>query len=820
MLFEIRTDKCVTCLACVRVCPVDAIGVDGSDVRIIEDVCVSCGECLPACPHDAVEGRGQLALAMELAGSGRAILILGVEAEVYFHPHEPEQLVNACRRAGFATVYRGVLGDELVAEEYRRLWNEANGGTIIRSTCPVVVDTVRRNYPDLVKYLAPVQTPVQAEAAYVRAKHGRNQKIVYGGVCLTEGGDMVDATITLQELEELLRVRGGDISAQPKVIEGTAEVRRRHLSAAGGLPLPVLQHEPQASVRFRKMRGLGQLDTIAHALSEDGVELGFVDLLPCEGCLDHPLLGPREELFKRRRILQAYEPSRSSERVTEPGYEIDVTTSFEPMSDGHGAVSEAQIEDVIRRIGTAPNGRHWDCGACGFDTCRKFATAYVKRRATLSQCLPHQELRAIQAHEEAAVDELTGLATYRVLRDRLRQEVARALRNGGSFAVLFADMDRFKNVNDSYGHQAGNEVLEMVAGVLAKTVRGTDMAARFGGDEFVVLLIATDAKGARKVAEEVRQLVEQAGIEDGYPPGMVTISVGVAPFESHLSGQQVLAAADKAQYRAKRSGGNRVVWLQDEQLSIGDGLVPAKKQDASDDSHAARHVDPSDSESLKEVPWGARRAEALIASLKGVISVRVVQTRGGEISEVHVLAETEFKPKQIVRNVESALLAQLGVKLDHRKISVAQTAEGLPIEAMEEQLVAERARKRAVVFRGVEVAPTETPHRVTITVTVALANEDEPLVAREESGDAPQMRVLAAARATVSILNGLMAEGTIDLAGAHLMDAFDSKVVLVGLHVLEARETRIQVGSCVIRGSVEQAAVLAVLDAGDRQITY
>ena len=77
------------------------------------------------------------------------------------------------------------------------------------------------------------------------------------------------------------------------------------------------------------------------------------------------------------------------------------------------------------------------------------------------------------------------------------------------------------------------------------------------------------------------------------------------------------------------------------------------------------------------------------------------------------------------------------------------------------------------------------------------------MVASEESGDAPQMRVLAAARATVSILNGLMEGGTVDLAGAHLMDAFDSKVVLVGLHVLESRETRIQVGSCVIRGSVE-----------------
>ena len=215
-------------------------------------------------------------------------------------------------------------------------------------------------------------------------------------------------------------------------------------------------------------------------------------------------------------------------------------------------------------------------------------------------------------------------------------------------------------------------------------------------------------------------------------------------------------------------------------------------------------------------PWDLRRAELLIASLKGVLSARVVASPAGEITEIHVLTEAEPTAKQVVRNVESALLAQLGVKLDHRKISVAQTADVLPIEAMEERVALEIARKRAVVFRRVEVTGTQGTDRVKVSVT--LEHDGSELTAAEDAGDAPKMRVLAAARAAVGIMDGLMQDGTVDLAGANLLEAFDATVVLVGLHVLEKRETRLHVGSCVIRASAEQAAVLAVLDAGNRQI--
>jgi hypothetical protein len=148
---------------------------------------------------------------------------------------------------------------------------------------------------------------------------------------------------------------------------------------------------------------------------------------------------------------------------------------------------------------------------------------------------------------------------------------------------------------------------------------------------------------------------------------------------------------------------------------------------------------------------------------------------------------------------------------------VAQTAEILPIEAMEDRAALDRARKRGVVFRRVEVTPTETPHRVTVTVTMERGGQE--LVARENAGDADKMRLAAAARAAVSILDGLTSTGTIDLAGARLVDAFDTRLAFVGIHVLEGRDARLHVGTCEVKGSVEQAGTLAVLDATNRWLT-
>ncbi|MGH2602940.1 MAG: diguanylate cyclase, partial [Dehalococcoidia bacterium] len=210
-------------------------------------------------------------------------------------------------------------------------------------------------------------------------------------------------------------------------------------------------------------------------------------------------------------------------------------------------------------IGRAPNGRPWDCGACGYPTCRAFAAAAALGRTTLKSCPPYLDKEARQAQLQAAVDALTELASFRVLRDRLANEVARSKRSGEGFAVLFADLDNFKQVNDRFGHEAGNEVLRASAKEFSTPIRSTDLAARYGGDEFVVVLVSTDVEGGRRVAEKLRGGVEAMGRRLGYPEGLVTASIGVAVFDPNEQDREdVLVAADRALYRAKATGRNQV----------------------------------------------------------------------------------------------------------------------------------------------------------------------------------------------------------------------------------------------------------------------
>ncbi|HEY2824756.1 MAG TPA: hypothetical protein VGI83_04355 [Gemmatimonadales bacterium] len=213
--------------------------------------------------------------------------------------------------------------------------------------------------------------------------------------------------------------------------------------------------------------------------------------------------------------------------------------------------------------------------------------------------------------------------------------------------------------------------------------------------------------------------------------------------------------------------------------------------------------------------WGVKRAENLLTSLQGVLSARVVVSPMGEVTEIHVLTQAGIQPKQMVRNVESALLAQLGLKIDHRKVSVAQTAEVRPIDALERSAVHEQALKRGVVFKSVEVRPGRA-HRVAIAVTLEMNGAEHNAV--EEVADTERSRVQGAARATVEALDKSLGAGTVELEGAKMMDAFDLDFVMAGVHVLDGRRKLLLVGTCEIKNSVEQAAVLAVLDATNRWV--
>jgi len=163
-----------------------------------------------------------------------------------------------------------------------------------------------------------------------------------------------------------------------------------------------------------------------------------------------------------------------------------------------------------------------------------------------------------QLHSAATTDELTGLCNRRALEDRLAAEIARSLRHQLHTSVLLLDLDRFKVVNDTMGHAAGDRLLVQVGQVLRKQCRALDVVGRLGGDEFLVILPMTKPAEARVFVARVQASLRE--IEKNNPEfGTCTLSMGIAESPQHgTTVSSVLAAADNALYRAKRAGRNTV----------------------------------------------------------------------------------------------------------------------------------------------------------------------------------------------------------------------------------------------------------------------
>jgi diguanylate cyclase (GGDEF)-like protein len=202
----------------------------------------------------------------------------------------------------------------------------------------------------------------------------------------------------------------------------------------------------------------------------------------------------------------------------------------------------------------------------GFDDDAVYLAEWLAGRASIA--LQNAHLHRL-TRQLASTDELTQLANRRHFDEALSSEIVRAERFRDPVAVVVADLDNFKDVNDRYGHDVGDLVLRAFASVIREKVRDVDLPARYGGEEFTVLLPATGAEGGRQLAERLRVAVEELSISVG--DGLtvrLTSSFGVASFPEERTAAALMRAADRALYRAKAAGKNIVVVADREAASL------------------------------------------------------------------------------------------------------------------------------------------------------------------------------------------------------------------------------------------------------------
>lgn len=161
--------------------------------------------------------------------------------------------------------------------------------------------------------------------------------------------------------------------------------------------------------------------------------------------------------------------------------------------------------------------------------------------------------------ELSTTDKLTGLKNRRFLQEKLEEQIAAYQRDQAPFSLCILDIDHFKNVNDTYGHQMGDYLLEKLASILKSQSRKEDIVARYGGEEFILLLPNTDSSDATAIADNLRQFIASSTWEIG----SITVSIGIATFEATDTDITLLEKADQALYVSKEQGRNRVTHIMD-----------------------------------------------------------------------------------------------------------------------------------------------------------------------------------------------------------------------------------------------------------------
>ncbi len=387
-VLKLKKSNCKNCYKCIRHCPVKSIRFSANQAHIVGEECILCGQCFVVCPQNAKEiADGTELVRVLLDGKAPVVASLAPSFAAYFEGVGFSALQDALKRLGFSAAEETAIGATLVKREYEKQIAAETQDVIITSCCHSVNLLIRKYYPELIRFLSPVVSPMIAHSTDIKRRIP-DAKTVFIGPCLSKKDEAenspVDAVLTFEELSNMFTAAG--IEPERKM-DHADESRARLFPTVGGI-LKTMDI-PDVGYTCLTVDGTENCKAALEDIAAGNLHRCFIEMSACAGsCIGGPVM----EKYKNS-------PVRHYQAVTTFAGKRDFAVAAAPedtLKKHHAYIgvananpSEEEIQEILAKTGKTKPEDELNCGSCGYNTCREKAIAVYRGKADISMCLPY-----------------------------------------------------------------------------------------------------------------------------------------------------------------------------------------------------------------------------------------------------------------------------------------------------------------------------------------------------------------------------------------------------------------------------------------------
>lgn len=398
-IIQFKETNCKHCYKCVRKCPIKSIKISDEQAQIVERECVLCGQCFLVCPQNAKRVKSDVKnIKAEIQRGEEVYVSLAPSYAAAFDGISFTAMSKALKDLGFKGVEETAIGAGKVTEQYEKLLKSGQMKNLITTCCPTVNLLVEQYYPELLPYMAPVASPAVVHSQLLKKVHGKQHQVVFIGPCISkkyeaEKNTSIDGVILFDELHQWLYEKESLVDEE---VEEIHNVINRLYPIPGGI-LQTMSPDSKEGYSEVVIDGMESCIKILEELKtdllgENNIQGQLIEMSACAGsCLygpglkdcNMPLLRARENVCEASR-KKTVTPMPTTEQT-----KIDCSATLHNLKIDENAPTEDEIDVILKSMGKLDESHIYDCGACGYDTCKEKAVAVWQGKAEIKMCVPY-----------------------------------------------------------------------------------------------------------------------------------------------------------------------------------------------------------------------------------------------------------------------------------------------------------------------------------------------------------------------------------------------------------------------------------------------